>query len=176
MRRNISAPALWPAVRGRPRFVAQRPLPSMMIAMWRGGGRTWPAEALMISCMMDSLISKWIVGGASHWTEEIAEAPPAADEARRFRGSGAIGGPARGRKSQRRDGVCSYGDSWAMHPPFLFWSCQKRNGPCTVQREKTLWSQLCTYVQSTGAAGCRRDLTVDSRGAGTEVNGVQERI
>ena len=24
------------------------------------------------------------------------------------------------------------------HPPFLFWSCQKRNGPCTVQREKTL--------------------------------------
>ena len=25
-----------------------------------------------------------------------------------------------------------------MHPPFLFWSCQKRNGPCTVQREKTL--------------------------------------
>ena len=26
-----------------------------------------------------------------------------------------------------------------MHPPFLFWSCQKRNGPCTVQREKTLW-------------------------------------
>ena len=35
-----------------------------------------------------------------------------------------------------------------MHPPFLFWSCQKRNGPCTVQREKTLWSQLCTSVQS----------------------------
>ena len=32
----------------------------------------------------------------------------------------------------------SYVDSWAMHPPFLFWSCQKRNGPCTVQREKTL--------------------------------------
>ena len=25
-----------------------------------------------------------------------------------------------------------------MHPPFLFWPCQKRNGPCTVQREKTL--------------------------------------
>ena len=32
----------------------------------------------------------------------------------------------------------SYVDSWEMHPPFLFWSCQKRNGPCTVQREKTL--------------------------------------
>ena len=54
--------------------------------------------------------------GPSHWTREIAEAPPAADEARRFRGSGAIGGPARGRESQRRDGVCSYVDSWAMPP------------------------------------------------------------
>ena len=42
----------------------------------------------------------------------------------------------------------SYVDSWAMHPPFLFWPCQKRNGPCTVQREKTLWPQLCTFVQS----------------------------
>ena len=31
-------------------------------------------------------------------------------------------------------GACPAG----MHPPFLFWSCQKRNGPCTVQREKTL--------------------------------------
>ena len=36
------------------------------------------------------------------------------------------------------DAGFSYVDSWAMHPPFLFWSCQKRNGPCTVQREKTL--------------------------------------
>ena len=55
------------------------------------------------------------------------------------------------------DAGISYVDSWAMRPPFLFWSCQKRNGPypqgvcrirkrqsrqrlrdCTVQREKTL--------------------------------------
>ena len=75
-----------------------------------------------------------------------------------------------------------------MHPPFLFWSCQKRNGPCTVQREKTLWSQLCTFVQScctgvgvrwclrvcgdwpTGAAWCSTDLTADSRGAGADEN------
>ena len=25
-----------------------------------------------------------------------------------------------------------------MHPPFLFWSCQKRNGPCTVQKKRPL--------------------------------------
>ena len=35
-RRTGRRPALWPAARGRPRAVAQRPLPSMMIAMCRG--------------------------------------------------------------------------------------------------------------------------------------------
>src|SRR6266540_778043 len=34
-RRTASAPARWPAPRARPRRVAQRPLPSMMIATWR---------------------------------------------------------------------------------------------------------------------------------------------
>src|SRR6266545_2512160 len=34
-RRTACAPARWPAARGRPRRVAQRPLPSMMIATWR---------------------------------------------------------------------------------------------------------------------------------------------
>src|SRR5258705_2446531 len=34
-RRTASAPARWPAPRGRPRRVAQRPLPSMMIATCR---------------------------------------------------------------------------------------------------------------------------------------------
>ena len=53
----------------------------------------------------------------SHGMREIAEAPPAVDEARRFRGSGAIGGPAKGRESQCRDGVCSHADSWADAPP-----------------------------------------------------------
>ena len=35
---------------------------------------------------------------------ETGEAPPAAEKASRFRGSGAIGGPKRGRESQSRDG------------------------------------------------------------------------
>ena len=36
---------------------------------------------------------------------ENGEAPPAAEKASRFRGSGAIGGPARDRESLCRDGV-----------------------------------------------------------------------
>ena len=36
---------------------------------------------------------------------ETGEAPPAAEKASRFRGSGAIGGPARDRESLRRDGA-----------------------------------------------------------------------
>ena len=80
-----------------------------------------------------------------------------------------------------------------MHPPFLFWSCQKRNGPCTVQREKTLWSQLCTCVQSccTGVGGSvpapispdlraryhlLRDRCCRPVADGAEGVGVQERI
>jgi len=35
MRRTASTPARWPAARGIPREVAQRPLPSMMIATWK---------------------------------------------------------------------------------------------------------------------------------------------
>src|SRR5690242_17919726 len=35
-RRMFSVPARCPATRGSPRWVAQRPLPSMMIATWRG--------------------------------------------------------------------------------------------------------------------------------------------
>src|ERR1700688_949953 len=37
VRRTASAPRLWPAIRGRPRDLAQRPLPSMMMATWVGG-------------------------------------------------------------------------------------------------------------------------------------------
>src|SRR5688500_4621719 len=33
-RRTARAPSAWPAVRGRPRAVAQRPLPSMMMPTW----------------------------------------------------------------------------------------------------------------------------------------------
>ena len=38
---------------------------------------------------------------------ETGEAPPVAGKASRFRGSGAIGGPARDRESRRRDGVAA---------------------------------------------------------------------
>ncbi len=38
--RKVSAPTLCPACRGRPRFFAQRPLPSMMTAICRGTGRS----------------------------------------------------------------------------------------------------------------------------------------
>src|SRR6266550_2609331 len=34
-RRTAAAPARWPAARGRPRRVAQRPLPSMTMATWK---------------------------------------------------------------------------------------------------------------------------------------------
>src|SRR5208283_3536777 len=36
MRRTMPAPRRWPSIRGSPRRRAQRPLPSMMMAMWRG--------------------------------------------------------------------------------------------------------------------------------------------
>jgi hypothetical protein len=39
--RTASAPFSWPAVRGSPRPCAQRPLPSMMMATWRGMGSVW---------------------------------------------------------------------------------------------------------------------------------------
>src|SRR5208337_4379055 len=36
MRRTTPAPRRWPSIRGSPWRWAQRPLPSMMMAMWRG--------------------------------------------------------------------------------------------------------------------------------------------
>ena len=42
---------------------------------------------------------------------ETGEAPPAAEKASRFRGSGAIGGPARDRESPCRDGVGGTADA-----------------------------------------------------------------
>ena len=33
-------------------------------------------------------------------------------------------------------------------PHFLFGLARKENGPCTVQKKRALWSQLCTCVQS----------------------------
>ena len=79
-------------------------------------------------------------------------------------------------------------------PPIFFLKHQKENAPRPVEKKKCL-AQTCTFVQvclntrvgvrwclrvcedlPTGAAGCRRNLIVDSRGAGAAVNGVQERI
>jgi len=37
--RTFSTPRLWPAMRGRKRRLAQRPLPSMITAIWRGMSR-----------------------------------------------------------------------------------------------------------------------------------------
>ena len=36
VRRKASTPRRWPSARGSPRAAAQRPLPSMMMATWRG--------------------------------------------------------------------------------------------------------------------------------------------
>ena len=68
-------------------------------------------------------------------------------------------------------------------PHFLFHLVEKKTGRARSKRKDRFWSQLCTCVQScctgvgvrgclrvcedwtTGAAGYRRDLTADSRGA-----------
>ena len=79
-------------------------------------------------------------------------------------------------------------------PPIFFLKHQKENAPRPVEKKKCL-AQTCTFVQvclntrggvrwglrihegaPTGAAGCGADLAVDSRGAGAEGNGLQERI
>ena len=36
VRRKASTPRRWPSIRGKPRAAAQRPLPSIMMATWRG--------------------------------------------------------------------------------------------------------------------------------------------
>ena len=40
VRRSASTPRRWPSLRGRPRAAAQRPLPSMMMATWRGTSKS----------------------------------------------------------------------------------------------------------------------------------------
>ena len=79
-------------------------------------------------------------------------------------------------------------------PHFLFGLAEKKTGRARSKRKERFWSRSGTFVPPrytgvgvrwclrvcedlpTGAAWCRRDLAVDSRGAGAEVNGVQERI
>src|SRR3972149_11165519 len=45
IRRTLSTPWRWPSARGSPRSAATRPLPSMMIAIWRTAGRSAAAQA-----------------------------------------------------------------------------------------------------------------------------------
>src|SRR5215207_8289107 len=55
-RRTASTPRRWPSTRGSPRRAAQRPLPSIMIATWRGAGRSVETAAAEISGFD---ISRW---------------------------------------------------------------------------------------------------------------------
>ena len=52
-----------------------------------------------------------------------------------------------------------------LHPPFSFWSCQKENGPCTVQKKKTLGRELgraakFRHVRELSPPGLGEDLGV----------------
>src|SRR5690349_17003233 len=49
-RRRALTPALWPARRGRCRRVAQRPLPSIIIARWRTEGLDESDVAMGCNC------------------------------------------------------------------------------------------------------------------------------
>ena len=60
--------------------------------------------------------------------------------------------------------VCSRRGLVPMHPPFLFWSCQKRNGPCTVQREKTLRRVGLRRRRPPAAGGGRLTVPLGSQG------------
>ena len=52
-------------------------------------------------------------------------------------------GPLRERRGgYQPPGRFSWVASWAMRPPFSFWSCQKENGPRPVQEKKTLARNL----------------------------------
>ena len=53
------------------------------------------------------------------------------------------------------DGGFSHADGWAMHPPFSFRSCRKENGPCTVQKKRTL-RRVGLRQRRPPAAGGRR--------------------
>src|SRR4051794_26463711 len=49
--RSASTPRRWPSVRGSPRAAAQRPLPSMMMATWRGTSKAASATAAGTSAL-----------------------------------------------------------------------------------------------------------------------------
>src|SRR5215813_5037121 len=57
-RRSASAPSRWPMVRGSPRAFAQRPLPSMMMATWRGV--TPPSAASAALPTLTAVVVGWL--------------------------------------------------------------------------------------------------------------------
>ena len=64
--RKVSAPTAWPAVRGRPRFFAQRPLPSRIMAIWRGTRESsrFPAGDLLdevVGQLLDVLLGDLVI-------------------------------------------------------------------------------------------------------------------
>src|SRR6187402_210023 len=58
--RTASTPRRCPPTRGRKRFFAQRPLPSMMIATWRG---TWPVSGIAVVALVNSVIGRRCLDG-----------------------------------------------------------------------------------------------------------------
>src|SRR5947209_5082530 len=82
-RRTASTPARCPAVRGKPRRVAQRPLPSMMIATCRprlAGMVLVMADASRMSQLAKGARAGLGAGGIAHHLlehSEIVEIPPA---------------------------------------------------------------------------------------------------
>ena len=52
--RTASTPARWPATRGMQRCLAQRPLPSMMMATWRGTARECCERSLSVGVARDA--------------------------------------------------------------------------------------------------------------------------
>src|SRR3990172_5262852 len=51
--RTDSMPARWPSMRSRPRCFAQRPLPSMMTATWRGMGSARMGRSCIVGSPLD---------------------------------------------------------------------------------------------------------------------------
>ena len=60
IRLTVSTPSLCPALLGRPRFVAQRPLPSIIMAMWRGILCMFSSVSFIILCCAFGAVSVFV--------------------------------------------------------------------------------------------------------------------
>src|SRR5262245_39391923 len=63
--RTAWAPASWPLMRGSPRDFAQRPLPSMIMAMWRGTVLML-ADILTTRCHLESIAGRQVAQVANN--------------------------------------------------------------------------------------------------------------